>query len=526
MARNPEEPRGGDLNRENKKPVSERIKEGWNSFKATLKTTRGKVVLTLATIGACIIIAVTGTGIGAALAAGDVNNAVDSANSAINSGTQITISIDKYQDDLNSYTEFVTPEEQKEIEKISANVEAWQQKSEEVKSLVGNVNGNKNVFSAKNMAENELIPAVNVLNGFGLNENNAQIATLYNTVKGRAQGVEDAEVSANQKIIQSIINGEGSYYNMDEIQNIMNQINGYFVDADGDGIVDIQQSVNSIKNQQLQNLANTSVESMYDAKSSAESMFGLIQTGWNNVIQDIDSGNHASAISHYLEIEPSVSNLEESLTIIKAGYDNITNYLQQDEQEAQQTTIEGTFSESELSSYLTYFKGAGIKGTIDNVNYVYNKETGEVQIVVNSIVNSQDEVTVLTFTTSAGYKDIDAGSIINAHRDASAVSKSTYTMSNEAQYGSLTTSNNGSSQTITGNFNTGYSTTLNSANGMTTITINVIMQSEDGQIFSLGKTSKTVSGNTNIKSIIEDMVSSKIQSAGFSNSIENDIDLQ
>ena len=132
----------------------------------------------------------------------------------------------------------------------------------------------------------------------------------------------------------------------------------------------------------------------------------------------------------------------------------------------------------------------------------------------------------LTFTTSAGYKDIDAGSIINAHRDASAVSKSTYTMSNEAQYGSLTTSNNGSCQTITGNFNTGYSTTLNSANGMTTITINVIMQSEDGQIFSLGKTSKTVSGNTNIKSIIEDMVSSKIQSAGFSNSIENDIDLQ
>lgn len=517
----------GDLINPSNKSVRQRIKEKWNSIKASLKTTRGKVVLSLATIGACIIIAVTGTGIGAAVAAKDVNSALDSANYVISAGMQTKEFIDQSKNELDSHIEFVTPEEQQDISNITANVEAWMQKSQEVGSLVEEVKGDKNVFSAKSTAQDELLPAVDQLNSIDLNKDSAQIATLLNTVKGRVQGVEDAEVSANQQIIQSMINGVGSYYNMKEIQNIMDQINSYFADADGDGIADIQQTVNSIKNPQLQSLASKVAESMFNEKSLAESTFGLLQTNWNEVIQYLNSNDQANAISHYqTNIESSATDLEKNLFSIKAGYDNITNYYQQDEQQAQQTIIEGAFSESEISTYLTYFKGAGIKGTIDEVNYDYNKLTGEAKISVNSTVNSQDRVTVLKFTTSAGYDSIDAGSIIDAFNKASAVSKSVYTISNQAQHGSLTVSNNGTSQTVTGNFNTGYALTMTYNNDKTTITVDVIMQNDDGQIFSLGRVTKTVLGNDKeyLNNTIEEMISQKIQASGFQNNIEGTIE--
>ena len=536
MARNPEEPRGGDLNRENKKPVSERIKEGWNSFKATLKTTKGK--LKFAGISVAAIIALVGLSfsIAAVVERVDYDNTIPVVTQQVASLYDETTATD-FTDKLNYVidSESATEEEKSSAQSLLGKIQDTKEAQDAIFPVINGAEDLKvkNIFKANKMLKQVEKGDVNPIGSY-----QSDVDQLYKTVLAREEGIEEGkeegtqigENATVQQIVQAIIDGNyGNNLTWQNIANIKDTIDGRFADADKNGIVDIKDTINSIKDSDLQSAANEIYNNMLSERDQADKLYGALSSHWEEFEGLANAGQYNDAWLYYKD-----NGLQEKareyagLSFNMHGEEiDIEDLVEQDKQlQDQQTTIEGTFSESELSSYLTYFKGAGIKGTIDNVNYVYNKETGEVQIVVNSIVNSQDEVTVLTFTTSAGYKDIDAGSIIDAHRDASAVSKSTYTMSNEAQYGSLTTSNNGSSQTITGNFNTGYSTTLNSANGMTTITINVIMQSEDGQIFSLGKTSKTVSGNTNIKSIIEDMVSSKIQSAGFSNSIENDIDLQ
>ena len=502
-----------------RKPLKERIKENWEAFKATLKTTKGKVTLALATLAGFVIMAVTGTGIAAGVAAGDVNSAVDRANDVLNNEYVTRINEDLSK--IEPYVAYFTAKEQTRVDEVETNVSNWKQKSEEVEIITENVQANKNVFSARDTAKNELVPKTNELAGIDLSADSAYVSNLLTAVQARA-GQANA---TNQETIQSIINGEGTYYNMGKIQDTMNQIDGYFVDADGNGTADIVETVNGIKDTKLKNLANKALASMNGAKASADITFETLQANWNKFTEYANSGDYATALSYYnTDIAPAASKLNKNLGSVQTGYDQIQNCVQNDQQ--RETVIRGSFTENERNTYLKDFKGAGINGTIDKISYVYNSTTGETEVRVESTVKSQNRVTILRFNTTAGYPSIDAGSIVDAFKKASAVPKTIYTMSNETQYGSLTTSNNGSSQTITGDFNIGYSTTLNSANGMTTITINVIAQSKDGQIFSLGETSKTVAGDANIERVIEDMVSSKIQSAGFSNSIENDIDLQ
>lgn len=510
---------GYPSNEQKRKPLKERIKENWEAFKATLKTTKGKVTLALATLAGFVIMAVTGTGIAAGVAAGDVNSAVDRANDVLNNEYVTRINEDLSK--IEPYVAYFTAKEQTRVDEVETEAKNWEENSEELSKIIANVQANKNVFSARDTAKNELVPKTNELAGIDLSADSAYVSNLLTAVQARA-GQANA---TNQETIQSIINGEGTYYNMGKIQDTMNQIDGYFVDADGNGTADIVETVNGIKDTKLKNLANKALASMNGAKASADITFETLQANWNKFTEYANSGDYATALSYYnTDIAPAASKLNKNLGSVQTGYDQIQNCVQNDQQ--RETVIRGSFTENERNTYLKDFKGAGINGTIDKISYVYNSTTGETEVRVESTVKSQNRVTILRFNTTAGYPSIDAGSIVDAFKKASAVPKTIYTMSNETQYGSLTTSNNGSSQTITGDFNIGYSTTLNSANGMTTITINVIAQSKDGQIFSLGETSKTVAGDANIERVIEDMVSSKIQSAGFSNSIENDIDLQ
>ena len=69
-----------------KERIKERIKENWEAFKAILKTTKGKFKMAMITLATIAIVALTGTGIAAGVAAGYVNKAVDGANGVIING--------------------------------------------------------------------------------------------------------------------------------------------------------------------------------------------------------------------------------------------------------------------------------------------------------------------------------------------------------------------------------------------------------------------------------------------------------
>lgn len=519
-----------------RKPLKERIKENWEVFKATLKTTKGKLKFVGISVAAIIALVGLSFSIAAVVERVDYDNAIPVVTQQVASLYDETTATD-LTDKLNYVidSESATEEEKSSAQSLLGKIQDTKEAQDAIFPVISGAEDLKvkNIFKANDMLKQVEKGIVNPIGSY-----QSDVDQLYNTVLAREEGIEEGkeegtqigENATVQQIVQAIIDGNyGNNLTWQNIENIKNTIDGRFADADKNGIVDIKDTINSIKDSDLQSAANEIYNNMLSERDQADKLYSALSSHWEEFKGLANAGQYNDAWSYYKNngLQETARNYAGLSFNMHGEEIDIEDLVEQDKQlQDQQTTIEGTFTESERNTYLKDFKGAGINGTIDKISYVYNSTTGETEVRVESTVKSQNRVTILRFNTTAGYPSIDAGSIVDAFKKASAVPKTIYTMSNETQYGSLTTSNNGSSQTITGDFNIGYSTTLNSANGMTTITINVIAQSKDGQIFSLGETSKTVAGDANIERVIEDMVSSKIQSAGFSNSIENDIDLQ
>lgn len=492
-------------NEQKRKPLKER-------FKATLKTTKGKFKLAIAALVGVVIIAVTGTGIAAGVAAGDVNSAVDDATFAVDNGTKIVATIDQDLSEMDSYADYFTAEEQARVDEVRTNVSNWKQKSEEVKTSIADVQANKNVFTARDTANDELVPKTNELANIDLSADSANISKLLTAVQERA-GQANA---TNQETLQSIINGEGSYYNMDKIQDTMNQIDGYFVDADGNGTADIVETVNGIKDTKLKNLANTALASMNEAKASADSTFATLQANWNIFMDHVNSGSYPTALSYYnTDIAPSASSLAGNLSTVEAGNANIASYVQNDQQ---QSIVTGAFSEQEIEHYAKIFENMGISGTINSIDYTYDIQTGKINMNVNSKNGPQIQSTVMQFKTDAGYDSIDVGSVMSALRNSKSVNMNIYNISNTSQYGTLTVSENGKTSTISSQFSIGYSSSVSYKNGVTMLNVKVVVQDAEGNIYNIGSTKNSYQGKlstSEIQSLIQEISSNCVKSSGI-----------
>lgn len=509
------------------KPLKERIKENWEAFKATLKTTKGK--LKFAGISVAAIIALIGLSfsIAAVVERVDYDNTIPVVTQQVASLYDETTATD-LTDKLNYVidSESATEEEKSSAQSLLGKIQDTKEAQEAIFPVINGAEDLKvkNIFKANKMLKQVEKGDVNPISSY-----QSDVDQLYKTVLAREEGIEEGkeegtqigENATVQQIVQAIIDGNyGNNLTWKNIANIKVTIDGRFADANGNDIADIKDAINRIKDSDLQSDANEIYNNMLSERDQANEIYGILKSQWSEFLKLANAGQYNDAWLYYKDNglqETAREYADLSFNMHEEKID-IEDLVEQDNQlQAQQTTIEGTFSESELSSYLTYFKGAGIKGTIDNVNYVYNKETGEVQIVVNSTVNSQAGVTVLTFTTSAGYKDVNAVSIIDAHQDASAVSKSTYTMSNGTVQGALVVSNgNGTSQEVPGNnFKIGYSQQLSYVNGRMTGLFEVIVQGEDGQVHSLGTATKTLSAEElgNLDETIQSIVSNEVNSS-------------
>ena len=499
-------------NEQKRKPLKERFKENREAFKAILKTTKGKFRMAMITLATIAIVALTGTGIAAGVAAGDVNDAVDDAKFAVDNGTKIVAIIDQDLSEMDSYADYFTAEEQARVIEVGTNVSNWEQKSEEVKTSIANVQANKNVFSARDTANNELVPKTNELAGIDLSADSAYVSNLLTAVQARA-GQANA---TNQGTVQSIINGEGSYYNMDKIQDTMNQIDGYFVDADGNGTADIVETVNGIEDAQLKELANTALASMNEAKASADSTFATLQANWNIFMDHVNSGSYPTALSYYnTDIAPSASSLAGNLSTVEAGNANIANYVQNDQQ---QSIVTGAFSEQEIEHYAKIFENMGISGTINSIDYTYDIQTGKINMNVNSKNGPQIQSTVMQFKTDAGYDSIDVGSVMSALRNSNSVNMNIYNISNTSQYGTLTVSENGKTSTISSQFSIGYSSSVSYKNGVTMLNVKVVVQDAEGNIYNIGSTKNSYQGKlstSEIQSLIQEISSNCVKSSGI-----------
>ena len=438
-----------------KERIKERIKENWEAFKAILKTTKGKFKMAMITLATIAIVALTGTGIAAGVAAGDVNKAVDGANGVINNGAQIAYSIDYNLSEIDPYADYLTLEEQEKVIEVGTNVSNWEQKSEEVKTSLADVQASKNVFSASNIAKNELVPKTNELAGMNLSADSAYVSNLLTAVQARA----GQETASNQAIIQSIINGEGTYYNMDKIQDTMNQIDGYFVDADGNGTADIVETVNGIEDTKLNKLANEALASMNGAKASADSTFATLQANWNKFTEYANSGDYATALSYYkTNIDQYASNLAGNLSTVEAKNNNINNYVTQDQNKA---VIEKGFIDDEINQFsiTSEYQKTGL-GEISSVNYKYNPENGVVSVVIRgtekgSTVNA---FKVYNYKAEEGLTVYDAGAVIDALNGTKyKIESQYYTEIGNAINATVSMTANGQTTRVTGNYIKGYS---------------------------------------------------------------------
>ena len=511
-----------------RKPLKERIKENWEVFKAILKTTKGK--LKFAGISVAAIIALMGLSfsIAAVVERVDYDNTIPVVTQQVASlydETTATGLTEKLNHVIDS--ESATEEEKSSAQSLLDKIQDAKEAQDAIFPVINGAEDLKvkNIFKANDMLKQVEKGIVNPIGSY-----QSDVDQLYKMVLAREEGIEEGkeegtqigENATVQQIVQAIIDGNyGNNLTWQNIENIKNTIDGRFADADKNGIVDIKDTINSIKDSDLQSAANEIYNNMLSERDQADKLYSALSSHWEEFKGLANAGQYNDAWSYYKNngLQETARNYAGLSFNMHGEEIDIEDLVEQDKQlQDQQTTIEGTFTESELSSYLTYFKGAGIKGTIDNVNYVYNKETGEVQIVVNSIVNSQGEVTVLTFTTSAGYENVDTDSIIAAHEKASAVSKSIYTMSNGAVQGTLVVSNeNGTSQIAPGNnFKIGYSQQLSYVNGRVTISVSVIVRSQEGgPVYSLGTATKTISAEEleNSDKIIQGMVSNEVNSS-------------
>lgn len=507
-------------NEQKRKPALQRIKEIWQNIKGILKngTSKAKCALVkkCAKIGICIILALgtiitSGAAIDARLKYEANYNTATTQISAVLEPEQAETLTDQLSYIMSS--DFATPDEKNfattkldEIQKAQETQQEYSAKIAEAESYKV-----KNVFKAnKQMAD--IAKEVGSIKPFNLEEVNK----TYSAVTGREQGAQDQANATNQQTVQSIINGEGSYYNMDKIQDTMNQIDGYFVDANGNGTPDVEEIVNGIEDAKLNKLANEALALMNEAKASADSTFATLQANWNIFMDHVNSGSYPTALSYYnVDIAPAASELNTNLGSVQTGYDQIQNYVQNDQQ---QSIVTGAFSEQEVKDYAKIFENMGISGTINSIDYTYDIQTGKINMNVNSKNESQIQSTVMQFKTEAGYDSIDVGSVMSALKNSNSVNMNIYNISNTSQYGTLTVSENGKTSTISSQFSIGYSSSVSYKNGVTMLNVKVVVQDAEGNIYNIGSTKNSYQGKlstSEVQSLIQEISSNCVKSSGI-----------
>ena len=507
-------------NEQKRKPALQRIKENWQYIKGILKNGTSKAkcafVAKCALIGACIVLAIgtiitSGAAIDARLKYEANYNTATTQISAVLEPEQAETLTDQLSYIMSS--DFATPDEKNfattkldEIQKAQETQQEYSAKIAEAESYKV-----KNVFKAnKQMAD--IAKEVGSIKPFNLEEVNK----TYSAVTGREQGAQDQANATNQQTVQSIINGEGSYYNMDKIQDTMNQIDGYFVDANGNGTPDVEEIVNGIEDAKLNKLANEALASMNGAKASADSTFATLQANWNIFMDHVNSGSYPTALSYYnVDIAPAASELNTNLGSVQTGYDQIQNYVQNDQQ---QSIVTGAFSEQEIEHYAKIFENMGISGTINSIDYTYDIQTGNIIMNVNSKDKSQIQSTVMQFKTEAGYDSIDVGSVMSALKNSNSVNMNIYNISNTSQYGTLTVSENGKTSTISSQFSIGYSSSVSYKNGVTMLNVKVVVQDAEGNIYNIGSTKNSYQGKlstSEVQSLIQEISSNCVKSSGI-----------
>lgn len=503
-----------------RKPALQRIKEKWQEITNTLKngTKKNKMALISKFVAAIAGGLIFLTSISTAIA-GIVNRVEYDANhgnvvptvAASYSAEQEVIEQAKHI--INS--PYATQAEKDRATTILAAIQKAKETQEEYNIRIAEAESYKvkNVFKA-NKQMSQIVEDANNLIAFHLYA--SEINSIYTAVTAREQGAQDQANATNQGTVQSIINGEGTYYNMDKIQDTKNQIDGYFADANGNGTPDIVDAVNGIEDDKLKNLANKALASMNGAKASADITFETLQANWNKFTEYANSGDYATALSYYnTDIAPAASKLNKNLGSVQTGYDQIQNYVQNDQQ---QSIVTGAFSEQEVKDYAKIFENMGISGTINSIDYTYDIQTGKINMNVNSKNESQIQSTVMQFKTEAGYDSIDVGSVMSALKNSNSVNMNIYNISNTSQYGTLTVSENGKTSTISSQFSIGYSSSVSYKNGVTMLNVKVVVQDAEGNIYNIGSTKNSYQGKlstSEVQSLIQEISSNCVKSSGI-----------
>ena len=513
-----------------RKPALQRIKEKLQDIKGILKngTEKNKMALiskfVAAIAGGLIFLTIISTAIASIVkrVEYDANhgNVVQTVAASYSAEQEV---IDQANHIINS--PFATQAEKDRATTILDAIQKAKETQEEYNTRIAEAESYKvkNVFKA-NKQMSQIAEDANNLIAFHLYA--SEINSIYTAVTAREQGAQDQANATNQGTVQSIINGEGTYYNMDKIQDTKNQIDGYFADANGNGTPDIVDAVNGIEDDKLKNLANKALASMNEAKASADITFETLQVNWNIFMEHVNSGSYPTALSYYnVDIAPAASELNTNLGSVQTGYDQIQNYVQNDQQ---QSIVTGAFSKKEIEDNAKIFENMGISGTINSIDYTYDIQTGKINMNVNSENGSQIQSTVIQFKTKAGFNSIDVGSVMSVLRNSNSVNMNIYNISNTSQYGTLTVSENGKTSTISSQFSIGYSSSVSYKNGVTMLNVKVVVQDAEGNIYNIGSTKNSYQGKlstSEIQSLIQEISSNCVKSSGIQFLDQADIEL-
>ena len=482
----------------------EQFKEKLSEIKAIFKngTGREKLAFIGKAIGAGLtVLAVVGSlvvgGIGIK-ARVDFDRNLTSANSIVADfapETEVGTMTEMLNYIINS--DSATQEEKNTANQILSTIEILQQEGPEYMTKIEDAESYKlkNVFKADQKMDdiiNELVQTK------VLSEYEQQVNGIYNSVYGRDQGAQGQANSTNQQIAQNILNGTGSYYNLTEIQSIMQQINQYFVDADGNGIADIEDIVNLLTDSRYETLASSALESMKTAKGSADSLFATLSSNWATLTGYTESGDYATAIAYYNNnIASSVSNLTEYLTTVKNSHDSITQYAELVSEQPSQ--IQNSFSEADINQHAELFKGKTNIGNISSVNYTYETNNGKVTVVVNGTHrenSSYNTSAIYTYYAQPGLENYDIGSVVNGLSDkTTSISLKEYINSGTIN-ATVSVSNNGQTSQVSSDYIKGYTYTTQSIGGTIVYKISAVLIGENGSVINLNVKNITLDAGT------------------------------
>lgn len=502
--------------------IKEQFKEKLSEIKAIFKngTGREKLAFIGKAIGAGLAVLIvigsivtSGLGVKARV---DFDRNLTSANSIVSNfapETEVGTMTEKLNYIINS--DSATQEEKNTANQILSTIEILQQEGPEYMTKIEDAESYKlkNVFKADQKMDdiiNELVQTK------VLSEYEQQVTDIYNSVYGRDQGAQGQANSTNQQIAQNILNGTGSYYNLTEIQSIMQQINQYFVDADGNGIADIEDIVNLLTDSRYETLASSALESMKTAKGSADTLFATLSSNWATLTGYTESGDYATAIAYYNNnIASSVSNLTEYLTTVKNSHDSITQYAELVSEQPSQ--IQNSFSEADINQHAELFKGKTNIGNISSVNYTYETNNGKVTVVVNGTHrenSSYNTSAIYTYYAQPGLENYDIGSVVNGLSDkTTSISLKEYINSGSIN-ATVSVSNNGQTSQVSSDYIKGYTYTTQSIGGTIVYKISAVLIGKDGSVINLNVKNITLDAGTKMtQERIDEAINEAIKSS-------------